>query len=83
VAILSTVLIGIGSTQAAGGTTHANMRAYHVAFFAAALFAVAAAAIALTIHDGDAAETMVRRGRRVRATAPPGPVPVPVAESLA
>jgi EmrB/QacA subfamily drug resistance transporter len=61
VAILSTVLIGVGSTQAAGGSTHANMRAYHLAFAAAAGFAVVAACFALTIHDSDAAETMVRR----------------------
>ncbi|HEX3795363.1 MAG TPA: MDR family MFS transporter [Acidimicrobiales bacterium] len=60
VAILSTVLIGVESTQT-GGSLHANMRAYHLAFGAAALFAVAAAGFALTIHDSDAAETMVRR----------------------
>jgi EmrB/QacA subfamily drug resistance transporter len=63
VAILSTVLIGVGSTQAAGGIAHPNLRAYHLAFLAAALFALAATGFSLTIHDSDASETMVRRGR--------------------
>ncbi len=80
VAILSTVLIGVGSTQASGGKTAPDMTAYHLAFFTAALFALVAAAFSLSIHDSDAAETIVRRPRR-RAVAPaPAPrtgVPVP------
>ena len=64
VAVLSTVLVGVGSAQAAGGSVHADMRAYHVAFGTACLFALAAAAFSMTIHDGDAAETMVLRRRR-------------------
>jgi EmrB/QacA subfamily drug resistance transporter len=75
VAILSTVLIGVGSTQAAGGISHPNLRAYHLAFAAASLFALAAAGFSLTIHDSDAAETIVRRGRR-QVPHPPGPLPV-------
>jgi EmrB/QacA subfamily drug resistance transporter len=63
VAVLSTVLIGVGSTEAAGGSAHANMRAYHLAFATACLFALCAIAFSVTIHDSDAAETMVRRGR--------------------
>jgi EmrB/QacA subfamily drug resistance transporter len=63
VAVLSTVLIGIGSTQAAGGIAHPNLRAYHLAFFAAALFALAGTGFSLTIRDSEASETMVRRGR--------------------
>jgi EmrB/QacA subfamily drug resistance transporter len=80
VAILSTVLIGIGSTEAAGGIAHPNLRAYHWAFATAALFALAATWFSLRIHDSDAAETMVRRGH------PPVPAtdqPVPVSGSVA
>ena len=80
VAILSTVLIGMGSAQASGGKVAPDMTAYHLAFFTAALFALVAAAFALTIHDSDAAETIVRRPRRRRVAATPVPtigVPVP------
>jgi EmrB/QacA subfamily drug resistance transporter len=63
VAILSTVLIAVGSTHAAGGAVHANMRAYHLAFGAACLIALAGVCFSLSIHDGDAAETMVIRRR--------------------
>jgi MFS family permease len=63
VAILSTVLISVGSTHAAGGGSAPDMTAYHLAFLTAALFALAAVGFSLTIHDSDAAETIVRRGR--------------------
>jgi EmrB/QacA subfamily drug resistance transporter len=74
VAILSTVLIGVGSTQATGGTHGADITAYHFAFLAAAAFALAGAVFSLTIHDSDAAETIVRPRRR--RTAPPQPAQV-------
>ena len=70
VAILSTVLIGVGSTQASGGSTAPDMTAYHLAFFTAALFALVAAGFSLTIHDSDAAETIVRRPSRRRPARP-------------
>ena len=73
VAILSTVLIGVGSTQATGGTAAPDMTAYHAAFFTAAAFALVAAGFSLSIHDSDAAETIVRR----RRPAAPARVPVP------
>ncbi len=63
VAVLSTVLVGVGSTQAAGGVTTPSITAYHWAFATAALFALAGTGFSLTFHDSDAAETMVRRGR--------------------
>jgi uncharacterized YccA/Bax inhibitor family protein len=63
VAVLSTVLIGIGATHSVAGVVHPDLRAYHLAFATAAAFAVVAAVCSLSIHDVDAAETMVRRGR--------------------
>ncbi len=69
VAVLSTVLIGVGSAQASGGTAAPDMTAYHAAFFTAAVFALVAAGFSLSIHDSDAAETIVRRRKPVpRAT---------------
>ena len=62
VAILSTVLIGVGATHSVAGIVHPDLRAYHLAFATAAVFALAAIAFSLSIHDSDAAETMVRRG---------------------
>jgi hypothetical protein len=73
VAILSTVLIGVGSAQGAGGAHGPDINAYHLAFLAAAVFALAGAAFSLTIHDSDAAETIVRPRRRA---ARPEPAPV-------
>jgi MFS family permease len=74
VAVLSTVLIGVGSTKIVSGVVQANMRAYHLAFATAAVFAVAAIGFSAVIHDSDAAETIVRRHKEqqvsVQATAP-------------
>jgi hypothetical protein len=55
------------------------MRAYHLAFATAAIFAIAAVAFSITIHDSDAAETIVRRRPRAERQAHP----LPVRESLA
>jgi EmrB/QacA subfamily drug resistance transporter len=74
VAVLSTVLIGVGSTHSTGGISHPNLRAYHLAFAAAAAFILVAAGFSLTIHDSDAAETMVRRTRRARIPVPSTPL---------
>jgi EmrB/QacA subfamily drug resistance transporter len=78
VAVLSTVLIGVGSTQASGGKVPPDMTAYHLAFLTSALFALVGVAFSLTIHDSDAAETIVRRRRRV--TVRPAEVTVAVPE---
>jgi hypothetical protein len=75
VAILSTVLIGIGTTHAAAGVVHPNLRAYHFAFAAAAVFALAATGLSLSIHDNDAAETMVLRHHHARRHEIPLDVP--------
>jgi EmrB/QacA subfamily drug resistance transporter len=77
VAILSTVLIGVGSTQASGGSGRPDITAYHLAFFTAALFALVAAGFSLTIHDQDAAETIVRRRRRPIVPMPRAEVALP------
>jgi EmrB/QacA subfamily drug resistance transporter len=66
VAILSTVLIGVGSASASTGAARPDMTAYHLAFLASAMFALVGVAFSLTIHDSDAAETIVPPRRRVR-----------------
>jgi len=67
VALLSTVISVVGLTQlSASGAVVPNFTAYHAAFMAAALFALTAASIALTIHDSDAAATMKRKAKRAR-----------------
>jgi EmrB/QacA subfamily drug resistance transporter len=73
VAVLSTVLIGVGSARASGRGSAPDITAYHLAFLIAALLALAAVAFSLTIHDSDAAETIVRRrpdGGAARAETP-------------
>ncbi len=63
VAVLGSVLSIIGpTTLSATGTIQPNLAAYHAAFLAAAVLALIAACIALTISDRDAAITMRRRG---------------------
>jgi EmrB/QacA subfamily drug resistance transporter len=76
VAILSTVLIGVGSAKGSGATASPDLNAYHYAFLASAAFALIGVFFSLSIHDSDAAETIVRRPKRVRP-APDGPLPVP------
>ena len=74
VAILSTVLIRVGSASGSGAMAEPDLSAYHAAFYAAMVFALGAALCSLTIHDADAAETIVRRGRAAR-TQPAQPRP--------
>src|ERR1700753_1018084 len=71
VAVLSTVLIGVGSAQAGGHSSSPDIAPYRWAFLPAAVFALGAVVFSLTIHDSDAAETIVRRVRRRR----PAPAP--------
>src|SRR2546421_10083514 len=66
VAILGSVLSIIGpTTLSASGTVEPNLFAYHAAFLAAAVLALIAACIALTISDRDAAVTMRRKSRTI------------------
>jgi sugar phosphate permease len=76
VAVLSTVLIGAGTAHGTGGRTSPDISGYRFAFLTAAVFALAGAAFSLTIHDSDAAETIVRRVRRP-ARVPRPEIPVP------
>ena len=67
VAAFTTVIVAVGATTIVAGRVTPNLAAYHVAFLLAAGLAIVGAAVALTIHDSDAAATMVRRGRRSAA----------------
>ena len=64
VALLTTVLAAAGPTRLAAGHATANLAAYHDAFLTAAAAALLAITAALTIHDTDAAATMVPRRRQ-------------------
>jgi EmrB/QacA subfamily drug resistance transporter len=70
VAVLSTVLIAATTSHSGAASAEPDMHAYHLAFLAAALFAVGAIGFSLSIHDADAAETIVRRGRLGGAKTP-------------
>ncbi len=61
VALLSSVLSGVGMTQlSTSGAIIPNFTAYHAAFLASAVLALIAACIGLAIHDSDASSTMRR-----------------------
>ena len=64
VAVLTTVIVAVGATTTVAGRITADLTASHVAFLVAAGGAAVGAVVALTIHDADAASTMVRRGGR-------------------
>ena len=64
VAVFTTAIVAVGATTIVAGRVTPDLAAYHVAFLLAAGLAIVGAVVALTIHDGDAAATMVRRGRR-------------------
>jgi MFS family permease len=79
VAFLTTVLAAAGPTALRAGRIVVNLGAYHAAFLAAAGVALVAVLAALTVRDGDAAATMVRRGRLARRQPAPAPVAADVA----
>jgi Na+/melibiose symporter-like transporter len=62
VALLSTVLAAAGPTHERAGHLTANIGAYHDGFLAAAVIALIALPVALTVRDTDAAATMVPPG---------------------
>jgi hypothetical protein len=63
VAILTTVLTLLHPVHVVDGHSVANVHAYHVGFLVAAGIALLGALSALTVHDEDAASTMVARRR--------------------
>jgi hypothetical protein len=62
VAVLTTAVVAVGATRTVAGRVTPDLTAYHVAFLVAAGVAAVAAVVALTIHDADAASTIIRRG---------------------
>ena len=62
VAVFTTAIVAAGATTVVDGRVAPNLAAYHIAFLIAAGLAAAGSVVALTIHDTDAAATMVRRG---------------------
>jgi len=79
VAVMSTVVAAVGPVKVVDGHATADLSAYHAAFLAGAASALLGALAALTVHDEDAAKTMVRRGRLARQTRVREPAPVPAA----
>jgi EmrB/QacA subfamily drug resistance transporter len=73
VAIFTTAIVAVGATTIVAGRVTPNLTAYHVAFLVAAGLAAVGAVAALTIHDADAAATMV--GRAGRRAEPGGAAP--------
>jgi EmrB/QacA subfamily drug resistance transporter len=72
VAVFTTAIVAVGATRIAAGHVTPDFTAYHVAFLIAAGLSLVGAVVALTIHDEDAASTMVRRRRRRRTAEPTG-----------
>ena len=64
VAVLTTAIVAVGATTTVAGRITADLTAYHAAFLVAAGVAAVGTVVALTIHDADAASTMIRRGGR-------------------
>jgi EmrB/QacA subfamily drug resistance transporter len=81
VALLTTIIALIGATHLVAGHQVANLTAYRVTFLAAAAVAALGAAVALTIRDADAAESIPPR--RTRRRAQPLPEPGPATQTVA
>ena len=75
VALLSSVLSIVGLTQVnANGATVPNLTAYHATFITAAVLALIAAGIGLSVRDSDAAATMRRRKEQTQQEVAPNEV---------
>jgi EmrB/QacA subfamily drug resistance transporter len=61
VAVLTTVITALHPEHLVGGHNVANLHAYHAGFLVAAGIALLAGVAALTVHDEDAASTIVAR----------------------
>ncbi len=76
VALLSSVLSGVGMTQlSTSGAIIPNFTAYHAAFLASAVLALVAACIGLAVRDSDANSTMRRSIQQTQQEAVPEKVP--------
>lgn len=64
VAALTTVITALHPVRMVAGHAVAHLAAYHAGFLVASGVAVLAALAALTVHDADAASTIVPRARR-------------------
>ncbi len=73
VALISTVMSAVGMTTVVHGSVQPNLTAYHAAFVTAAVFALIAASIALSVRDKDAASTMRMRARQAESKQVPDP----------
>jgi MFS family permease len=80
VALFTTAIVAVGATRTTAGHVLPNLTAYHVAFGIAAALAAAGLLVALTIHDQDAASTIVRRGRQAEAPGQRAPSPKPATQ---
>jgi EmrB/QacA subfamily drug resistance transporter len=69
VAVLTTVIVGIGATHLVAGHQVANLTSYRIAFLVAAALSLAGVAPALSIRDADAAATRPGRSRPADAQA--------------
>jgi EmrB/QacA subfamily drug resistance transporter len=63
VAVLTTVIVGVGPVHRVAGHTLVNLTAYRAAFLAAAAICACGLVCSLSIRDADAATTMPRRTR--------------------
>ncbi|HKR99729.1 MAG TPA: MFS transporter, partial [Candidatus Dormibacteraeota bacterium] len=61
VALLTTVIVGVGAAGVSAGHSAANLTAYRIAFLVAAAVALAALFCSLAIRDADAADTIPAR----------------------
>ena len=77
VALLTSVVAAVGPVKLVAHRALPNLSAYHTGFLVAAAVAVVAAFAALSIHDSDAASTMVRRATRARRSRPAVPEAAP------
>ncbi len=80
VAVLTTVLSGVGAAAATVGHPTTHLSGFHAAFLAAAGFALLGAIVSATVKDEDAASTIVRR--RKRDAAAPLPVETEPAQAV-
>jgi predicted MFS family arabinose efflux permease len=70
VAILTTVIAGVGVTHVVNGHVTANLAAFHWGFGTAAIIALLAAVVASRINDADAASTMKPKQQAARNDEP-------------